>query len=356
MNALARGLLRVVESIVYGPVYGTLAGMIRNPKPIDPEPTWKYLTRKLNPIHNWVAFNYPPKFMRKLLIKAKMKQDHVLGIAEHYDVSNEFYELFLDKEYMFYTCADYHDWSESLETAQIRKANRFIELIQPHAGEKILELGPGWGPMLNRIYEETGDKENLYGYTLSKEQMDYNAQHGQFNMEFRNFITTDYPANYFDKVYSVESFEHVRPEDYPTLAKKLFHTLKPGGIGVHQVSLRMNETVPTTATSVQLFFPGSLAASYGHMFRTFEAAGFKFRTQDILDYRPTLRAWFDRIVANKEKVWELVGVETYNRYLLMCAVSWRWLNLGWGQTVRVVMQKPHVHSRNKVEEPELVHA
>ena len=66
MNALARGLLRVAETIVYGPVYSSLAGMIRNPKPIDPEPTWQHLTRKLNPIYNWVAFNYPPKFLRDL--------------------------------------------------------------------------------------------------------------------------------------------------------------------------------------------------------------------------------------------------------------------------------------------------
>ena len=73
-----------------------------------------------------------------------MKQDHLLGISEHYDVSNDFYELFLDKKYMFYSCADFDRGDETLEEAQASKANFILNLIEPKPGEKILDLGCGW--------------------------------------------------------------------------------------------------------------------------------------------------------------------------------------------------------------------
>ncbi len=65
-----------------------------------------------------------------------MKQDHIFGISAHYDVSNEFYELFLDKKYMFYSCADFPTGRETLEEAQTIKANFILNLLQPKAGEK----------------------------------------------------------------------------------------------------------------------------------------------------------------------------------------------------------------------------
>jgi cyclopropane-fatty-acyl-phospholipid synthase len=356
MNRLARETLRIVESIVYGPIYGKLQHMIRSPRPLDPDVAWNSIVRVSHPLVTWFVFAYPPKFLRPLLIAAKMRQDHVLGIGEHYDVSNEFFELWHDKVHRFYTAGDFHSPDETLEQAQSHKAERFIELLEPRAGEKILELGPGWGPMLRRIHEETGDKANLYGYTLSQEQLKYNRENDQFQVEFRDFVTTDYPPEFFDKVYSVEAIEHCRPRDIPMLARKLFAATKPGGIAVHQYSCRMAEPLPTTVCSAQLFFPGSIASSYGHMFRSWEAAGFRILGQDILDYRPTLRAWFDRLIANRDRAVELVGVRNYNRYLLMCSSSWRFINSGWGQTVRVTMQKPKVRSPAAAEHPELAHA
>lgn len=354
MNSVLRGLLRVFESLTYGPIYGTLQALIRTPEPLDAERTWNDLTGELPAAYDWVAKRYPPQFMRPLLIAAKMRQDHVLGIADHYDVSNEFYELWLDKKYMFYTCADFESGDESLEEAQSRKADRILELLQPNADDKILDLGPGWGPMLKRIYEETGDKRNLYGYTISQEQIAYNRAHDRFQVEFRNFITTEYEPSFFDKLYSIETLEHARPWEMPQLAAKLYQTLKPGGIAVHQFSARLAEPIPTAAPAVQLYFPGSVASSYGHMFRTFESAGFRILSQTVLDYRPTLRTWFERMTANRERALELVGVRTYNRYLTFFAVTWRWLNLGLGITVRMAMEKREVGKPRPADRQELV--
>jgi len=340
MNTIARNLLRVVESVVYGPIYGFLQYLIRSPTPLDPDFAWNSINRDIPKFAAWFAFAYPPRILRPLLIALKMRQDHALGIAAHYDVSNEFFKLWHDTTHRFYTAGDFHSPDESLEEAQSRKADRFIELLEPQAGEKILELGPGWGPMLRRILKTTGDKDSLFGYTLSQEQLKHNRDNDRFRMEYRDFITTDYEPESFDKIYSVESLEHCRPRDVPMLARKLFAAMKPGGIAVHQHSCRMAEPTPTTACSAQLFFPGSIASSYGHMFRSWETAGFRILSQSILDYRPTLRAWFDRLVANRDRAVELVGVRNYNRYLLMCSTSWRFIDCGWGQTIRVQMQKP----------------
>jgi cyclopropane-fatty-acyl-phospholipid synthase len=340
MNLLARSLAFPLETFVYGPAYGTLQFWIRSSQPLDPQKTWKFITGDIPPPLEWFKRHWPLGFLRKLLVAAKMKQDHVLGISEHYDVSNEFYELFLDKKYMFYTCADFPTGRETLEEAQTIKANFILNLLQPKAGEKILELGCGWGPLLKRIYEHTGDKENLFGYTISKEQVEYNRQHNGFNVEFRNFITTDYPESFYDKIYSIGAWEHVRPKEVPMLLAKLYKALKPGGMLMHHFFCRPNEQVPSTYPAAQIFFPGTVSDSYCHQLRSFEAAGFRIAHQSVHDYRDTLRAWFERLADSRERAIQLVGVRTYNRYLVFFAASWRYFQDVIAMLVRVAMVKP----------------
>jgi cyclopropane-fatty-acyl-phospholipid synthase len=340
MNLLARSLAFPLEMFVYGPAYGTIQFLIRSPQPLDPEKTWNFLAGDIPPPLEWFKRAWPLWFLRRLLVAAKMKQDHVLGISEHYDVSNEFYALFLDKKYMFYTCADFPTGRETLEEAQTIKADFILNLLQPMAGEKILELGCGWGAMLKRIHEHTGDKENLFGYTLSKEQVEYNQTHNGFNVEFRNFVTTDYPEGFYDKIYSIGAWEHVRPKEVPLVTSKLYNALKPGGRLVHHFFCRPNEQVPSTYTVAQIFFPGSVSDSYRHHIRSFEAAGFRVVHQSVHDYRDTLRAWFERLAENRERAIELVGVSTYNRYLVFFAASWRYFQDVTGMLVRLAMIKP----------------
>lgn len=340
MHPLLRYSAFPLESLLYGPSYGWLKMMIRSPEPLAPEPTWRRITGYMSPSFNWVRQHYPPAFLRPALLAAKMRQDHLTGISAHYDVSNDFYKLFLDNRYMFYTCADFPTGLETIEQAQTIKADFICNLIDPHPGEKILELGCGWGAMLKRIYETTGDKDNLYGYTLSREQVAYNDAHNGFQVEFRDFITTDYPAQYYDKIYSIGAWEHVRPKDIYPLMKKLNKTLKPGGRLVQHFFCRTEKQIPASAISGQIFFPGSLNAAYADHVRWNEKAGFKIQQRTIHDYRPTLRAWFDRLVSHRDEAIELVGVETYNRYLVFFPSAWRYFNDGVGMLVRWVMEKP----------------
>jgi len=340
MSFVSRKMLAMVESVFYGFTYAALRELIRQPEPLDPESTWTLINRELPPFLDWWRLHYPPRFMRRLLLAARMKQEHLLGISEHYDVSNDFYRLFLDDKYMFYSCADFVRGDETLEEAQTAKADFLLRLIAPRRGEEILDLGCGWGPMLKRIQEETGDTRNLHGYTLSQEQVVYCREHYQFDVEFKNFVTCSYPKEAFHKIFSIGAWEHVRHRDLQPLVMKLFAALKPGGRMVKHFFCPRSETVPVAAIAAQIFFPGSFQPAYPTQVRAFEKAGFRISHQSIHDYRPTLRAWFDNLVRNKERAIKLVGVPTYNKYIVFFPASHRFFNDSESILVRFSLEKP----------------
>ncbi|QDS99978.1 class I SAM-dependent methyltransferase [Adhaeretor mobilis] len=328
-----------IEWFVYGISYAYLQFLIRSPKPLNEEKAWTALTTELPYGLRWIRTAWPLAPLRPLLVRAKMKQDHALGIAEHYDVSNDFYELFLDHRYMFYTCADFHSPDETIEEAQQHKADHILGLIDPKPGERILELGCGWGPMLKRIAEETGDKENLYGLTLSREQLAYNEQHNGFNVEYDNFVTRDYEPNKYDAIYSIGAWEHVRQGEIPQLVEKLYGSLKPNGRMVHHFFCRTQDNLIAGAAASQIYFPGSMGAPFRHHRESFEQAGFRVAHCSVHDYRPTLRAWFDRLVENREAALKIVDVKTYNRYVTFFAASWRYFEDASGILTRWVLEK-----------------
>jgi len=339
MHALPRYLLAVAESITFGPSYGVVQALIRHPKPLDPEPVWSRITDDFPPLINWLRCGWPPTFARRPLLSLKLKQDHLLGISQHYDVSNEFYQLFLDKKYMFYSAADFDSGEESLEEAQTNKANFLLRLIDPQPQDKILDLGCGWGAMMQRVLEETGNCENIVGYTLSEQQIEYIRQRHGYNVELKNFITCVYQGEEFDKIYSIGAWEHVRECDLPVVLEKLHKALKPGGRLVHQFFCGIVETPASSVVAAQIYFPGSMPAAYPSQIRAFERAGFRIRHRSIHDYRPTLRAWFDNLVANRQRAIELVGVRTYNKYLVFFPAFTRMFNDGNVMLARYVLEK-----------------
>jgi len=284
--------------------------------------------------------NYPPPLVRRQLLSLYLRVPHESGIAQHYDVSNEFYKLFLDKKYMLYSCADFITGRETLEEAQDNKVRFIMNLLDPRPGEKILELGCGWGGMLQEVYDRTGDRENLYGHTLSQKQVEYNQEHRHFNVEFKNFITGEHRLEFFDKIFSIGAWEHVRKCDLRPTLDKLYASLKPGGKLVQHFFCPLLSTVPTAALVGQIFFPGSAIPRYQLQLRTAQATGFRVMHQSIHDtYKETLRHWFDRLVANRKRAIELVGVSNYNKYLTFFPCSWKFFDDMQAILVRVVFQK-----------------
>ena len=340
MNPFSRYALFAFETAIYGPAYAFLNQLVRVPKPLDPELTWKLITQPRSPLVEWFRKHYPPTFARKLLMRRILNQDHAKGIHNHYDVSNEFYELMLDKKFMFYSCADFASADDTLEDAQRRKADHILGMIDPKAGEKILELGPGWGSMLRLVYGITGDKENLHAYTISEAQLEYNAEHDNFNVEKRDFITTDYEPESFDKIYSVAVWEHVRPHEIDPFLAKLYRALKPGGRLVKHFFCLESDSVPISCLAGQLIFPGSQLSSHYFHVRAFERAGFRILHQTVHDYRPTIRAWFENLTSDPERAIAAAGLREYNRFMVFCAATWRFFDDGEANVYRFHMEKP----------------
>lgn len=339
MKAQMNSIRLALETVSHGPFYSLAQWRIRQEEPLDAEENWHFWTSSRNSLLVKALAHYPPGFLRKILVNAKLKTKHEVGIAAHYDLSNEFYKLFLDKKYIFYSCADFHRRDETLEQAQENKANFILKLIDPQPGERILELGCGWGAMLRRIYEATNDCEKLSGYTLSREQLAFIKERYGFNVSFTNFITAPYAESSFDKIYSIGAWEHVRPREIPVLLEKLHHALTPGGKLIQHFFCLSSKMFPTSMVMAQIFFPGSVLTPYADQASAWQRAGFRLAHESIHDYRPTLKAWYDNLVANKEQAIELVGVNTFNKYMVFFPASWRVFNEGQAQVHRLILEK-----------------
>jgi cyclopropane-fatty-acyl-phospholipid synthase len=334
-----RWLRRTRHIATHGLAYAAVRFYMSSPTPLDPVFTWSYFTRKQPPLIQALIEAYPLPFQRRLLMARWLKQSHAEGIEYHYDISNDFYQLFLDRHFMFYSCADFASNDDTLETAQRRKADHLLSLIAPAAGERILELGCGWGSMLRHIHDATGDKESLTGMTLSKEQARYVREKFGFNVRLEDFITTDYAPNSYDKIYSIGAIEHVRPDEILPLLRKLHATLKPDGRMVHHFFSLNTGPLPTSMIAGQIVFPGSTLTPHAHHLRAAGEAGFDVVHDSTHDYRPTLKAWFERLVQNRDQALELVGLETYNRYLVFFPSAWAMFDQKQCTLHRLVMVK-----------------
>ena len=172
----------------------------------------------------------------------------------HYDVSDDFYALWLDPRRV-YSCAYYRDAGMSLAQAQEAKLDHICRKLMLKPGERFLDIGAGWGGLLMWAAENYG--VNATGITLSKNQhahvqrlIEDKGLQGRVRMELRDYRELD-ESQGFDKIASVGMFEHVGQANMPAYFGKIQRLLKPGG-------LVMNHGI--TAGSID---PGQLGAGMG---------------------------------------------------------------------------------------------
>ncbi|MFK8183950.1 MAG: class I SAM-dependent methyltransferase [Phormidesmis sp.] len=342
MNTFQRSMQFFSEWMDAGLLYAIANYRIHSPHPLDPVENWTFWT---DTKPDWLVAlmkNSPSASQRKTYLESRLKQDHASGIEEHYDVSNEFYALFLDSKYRFYTCADFKNAApnsqETLEEAQTNKANYLRALLRLNGDEKILDLGCGWGAMLKYL-QETGHKGELAGFTLSKEQLTYGQETLNFNISLSNFITDPFPNAPYDRIFSIGALEHVKPAELTAMYQKMYDALSPNGLCVHQFFSFEHEAYPASMIMVQLFFPGSVLSMHHCHLEAAKRAGFKITHDSMHDYKPTIKAWYDRLVSNKDKAISLSGLTVYNRYMTFFPSAWMFFQQDEAKLHRLVMEK-----------------
>ena len=172
--------------------------------------------------------------MNKLVCSSAEKDKE--RIQGHYDIGNDFYDLFLKESALkAYTCAFFTSEECTLDEAQKNKVDLIIKKMNVKPGAKILDIGCGWGHIANYVSEKTG--AHVVGLSISEEQIKYinktfDTQHvSVINRDWRELLSPEY-HQHFDAVYSIGMFEHVRYENAADYLKMVANVLKPEGRAV----------------------------------------------------------------------------------------------------------------------------
>ena len=254
-------------------------------------------------------------------------------IQFHYDVSNEFYALWLDPE-MQYSCAHFRDWNETLEQAQTNKLDTICRKLRLQKDEKFLDIGCGWGGLLCHAAQHYGVQ--AHGVTLSQEQHDFAvAKIKRLGLEDRVTVELkDYAelSGTYDKISSVGMFEHIGIANFSTYFGKVNSLLRDKGIFLnHGITRRakaskknFKKITPEKRLILKYIFPGSELDHVGHVQESMEACGFEI--QDVEDWRwhygLTTRIWCQRLSSQREAAIALVGPERYRLWVAyLAAVS-----------------------------------
>lgn len=250
------------------------------------------------------------------------------AVTYHYNVSNDFYALWLDKN-MVYSCAYFEHPNEELDRAQERKLDYICKKLRLKPGERLLDIGCGWGSLIVHAAKNYGVE--ALGITLSEPQAEWaNRRIREAGLSGRARVEVlDYRQiqdwEGFDKLVSVGMFEHVGEALLPTYFEQAFRLLKPGGAFLnHGIARDFHNIPPKKPTfSDRYVFPDGELVPISATLHYAEAAGFEVRDVESLreHYALTLRHWVRRLEAHHEDARELVGETTYRVWRLFMAGS-----------------------------------
>ena len=269
------------------------------------------------------------------------------AISYHYDTSNDFYRLWLDEQ-MVYSCAYFKEFEEDIHQAQRNKLDYICRKLRLHRGEKLLDIGCGWGGLVTYAARFFGVQ--AYGITLSEQQAQFaNKRISDLGLsEYCKVDLKDYREisedESFDKIVSVGMFEHVGREklgEYFSQAKRL---LKPQGAFLnHGIAedIEFNKNTGPSFTQKYVFPDGELLP-ISETLKFAEEAGFELRDVESLreHYALTLRNWVKRLETNKEKAIEVTDEVTYRIWKLFMTGSAEGFQTGRLNLYQTLMVKP----------------
>jgi cyclopropane-fatty-acyl-phospholipid synthase len=265
-------------------------------------------------------------------IKAHSKAENRDAIRFHYDVSNEFYALWLDPA-MVYSCAYFENPGVDLVTAQQSKLDHICRKLCLRPGDKFLDIGCGWGALVMHAARHYG--VHAHGVTLSSQQLKMARERieqaglgASVSVELLDY--RDLPGQgLYDKVASVGMFEHVGLKNLPVYFSTVHRLLKPGGLFLnHGITHDSEGWQPNVSTEFinRYVFPDGQLDTVSNVQRVMERA--KFEIADVEGLRPhyamTLRHWVVRLERNRALALQYVNEATYRvwrLYMSACALQ-----------------------------------
>ena len=262
--------------------------------------------------------------------RRRVQGDNKDYIQFHYDIGNDFYRLFLDRN-MVYTCAYFTNWNNSLEQAQIDKLDMVCRKLRLQPGERLLDIGCGWGSLVCHAAQNYGVE--AHGVTLSQAQVDFaNDRIRALRIEDRASVELkdcfDVDGSY-DKVSAVGIIEHIGIANIPRYFQKVNSLLPDKGIFLnHGITRpakksrrRFRKIRPEQRLLAKYIFPGGELDHIGHTVEVMESQG--FRVQDVEGWRDhyalTCKLWCRRLWENREEATRLVGRERFRLWLAYLA-------------------------------------
>lgn len=264
--------------------------------------------------------------------KKRKVADNKDFIQFHYDLSNDFYALFLDPE-MVYSCAYYTDWNNSVEQAQRDKLEMICRKLRLKPGERMLDVGSGWGGLVCHAAQYHGVK--AHGCTLSEGQLAFAREKvKRLGLEDRvTFELIDYSnvTGQFDKIASIGMYEHIGLKNIPTYMSKVRSLLADNGLFLnHAISRKapkdnkawyQGRMRPEKKAIAKYIFPGGELDDIGHSISAMERAGFEVHDVEgwRTHYARTCQLWCERLTANREEAIRHVGEEKYRIWVAYLA-------------------------------------
>ena len=272
------------------------------------------------------------------------------NIHAHYDLGNAFYRLWLD-ETMNYSSALFNgDLNQPLAHAQWAKIHRALDEVRVQPGQRVLEIGCGWGAVAQAAAAEYGAR--LAGVTLSTEQLAYGQQRLRDAglAEITDLRLQDYrdiDDGPFDAIVSIEMFEAVGQAYWPAYFQAVAHNLKPGGRAcIQSITIRddlFERYARSTDFIQQYIFPGGMLPSESTFVQAARAAGLEVEQTFRFgpDYAETLRRWRTPFLANEHAIRQLGFdtrfMRTWDFYLCYCEAAFDTGNIN---VVQFTLRKP----------------
>ena len=283
--------------------------------------TYGYINKKI--LHIW-------RLLTNYNVPTKSKKD----IKYHYDIGEEFYDLFLDNKHRQYSCAYFKNPEDSLEDAQQNKINHIIKKLSLRPGDRVLDIGCGWGGLAFEIARQS--QCEVTGISLSENQIEYckkKAKELKLDNQV-NFELCDYRniKGKFQRIVSVGAFEHFGKKFYGKFFKRVKELLSDDGLSLLHTIASIDKPGPIQPFIQKYIFPGGIIPSMSDMIKPIEASGLIISDCETLihHYDKTLKIWLERFTKNKNKVKSLYDqnfVRMWEFYLASCSAAFKYRDL-----------------------------